>query len=128
MKNTTKMEPEEIYNGFNDLFLHPYFLAVYGVIAYFTLKWSFAKNPYDDPEEKKKFSFKVWWGGQYDNLIVTIIFVPLVIIFDEEVVYLIKRIFDYEIQTNNFVYLLSGPVVDGIYLGLSEIKSRFRKK
>ena len=117
------METEEFYTNVYELVTtHPHFLAMYGVVAYFILLWSLSKDKYDHDE--KKFCFKKWWSKNYDNFLVTMVIVPLVIIYDEEVVSIIKRIFDYEIQTNSFVYILSCPIVDLLYSAVNKLRRK----
>jgi hypothetical protein len=92
---------------------HEYLMAFYGVIVYYAIVWSLAKNAC----EKKgvKFNFKKWKQATKDNLIVTILIVPLVIIFDDEIVYLYNEFAEDDIVMGKWIYLMAGPLTDLIF-------------
>lgn len=92
---------------------HEYFLAVYGVLLYYVILWSIEKDKTD--ELGKRFDFKKWKSATKDNFIVTLMIVPLIIIFDDEIAGLLNEYLEKDIHFGNMVYLMAGPVTGIIY-------------
>ena len=96
-----------------DVFTHEYFMAFYGVIVYYAIVWSLAKNA----AERKgiKFDWKKWKKDTKDNFIVTLLVVPLVIIFDDEIIYLYNNFAEKDLQMGKYIYILAGPLTDLLF-------------
>ena len=87
---------------------HEFLLVVYGVILYFSIYYSLAKDKFNAKD--KSFRFFHWLRQHSDNIWVTFLTGMLIIIFDDEIV----EMLDIE-QTNKFhtlIYLGSGPISD----------------
>lgn len=95
------------------IFTHEYFMAFYGVLVYYAIVWSLAKNAAE--KKKVKFNFKKWRLSITDNVIVTLLIVPIVIIFDDEIVYLYNQFAEQDIVLGKWIYLMAGVLTDLIF-------------
>lgn len=115
-----------------ELFANDYFLIFYGLIFYYVILWSRAKNKkskalkarlslcdskaerslvYDD--EQYKFSFREWISDNKDEMIVAGMASLLLIGFDQLAADFIKQKYDFEL--GKAVFLLGGIGGDLLY-------------
>jgi len=74
---------------------------------------------------RKKFTFKKWFDDNYDDMLVTLMVVPLVIIFDDETVIIYNSIFEKDIEgIGALVYIMAGPITNLLYLGIKRLRTR----
>lgn len=99
---------------------HEYLLAVYGVVVYFAILFSLSKDKYDSAH--KRFKFKEWWRRHNDNLLVTLMIVPLVVVFDDEIIGLVNAHTEKDIQMGRMVYLLAGPITNLLYKAITKLR------
>ena len=59
------------------MFDNPYTTAVYGWIFFNFLMLGFSKDEKD--EKKKYFDFKIWWRYHWDNVIITLLAIPIIV-------------------------------------------------
>ena len=100
---------------------HEYLLSVYGVLVWYAIMFSMSKDKYD--KEAKKFKFRKWWSSNNDNVFVTILFSPLTVIFDDEIVSIYNRMATDPLEgVNNLVYISAGPLVSLIFMGIKKLR------
>ena len=92
---------------------HPFFMSFYGIILWFTLLWSIAKNKADKAGEK--FSGKEWRTRNYDDFIVAILVGFAVVAFDDEVLAAYNHWQETDYHMQPYYYLASGPIAHGLY-------------
>jgi hypothetical protein len=102
------------------IFTHEYFMAFYGVFVYYAIIWSLAKNKAE--RAKQKFNWKKWKTETKDNFIVTLLIVPLVIIFDDEIVMLYNNFMEKDIVMGKYIYIMAGPLTDFIFRGVQKLR------
>ena len=105
----------------SNVFTHEYFMAFYGVVVYYAILWSLAKNKAE--KAKQKFIWKKWKDEVKDNFIVTLLIVPLVIIFDDEIVMIYNNFAEKDIAMGKYIYIMAGPLTDLLF----RIVQKFRK-
>lgn len=97
----------------NKVVLHHFWLVLYGIIGWWLILWSIAKSRHDN--KNGRFVFKHWWRKYYDEFVVTLFVGLSFIIFDDEIKELIKDITDYDLEYQEYHYLLAAPVTDIFY-------------
>ena len=116
---------------FDHLFDQKMFLIFYGLIAYYVVLWSIARNGkkkqldarlklcdnkaeralvHDD--EQYKFRFKEWFSDQKDEMIVAGFFSGLLIEFDDVAIEVINNQLDKDITPGDWIYLCGGIIAD----------------
>lgn len=116
---------------FEALFDQKIFLIFYGLIAYYLVLWSIARNGkkkerdarlklcdskaeraivYADPQYK--FVFKEWISDQKDEMIVAGFFSAALIEFDDFAIDMINRQLDQPIAPGDWIYLCGGITAD----------------
>jgi hypothetical protein len=76
-------------------------------------------------QRKRKFTFKAWFDEHYDDMLVTLMVVPLVIIFDDETVIVYNSIFEKDIEgIGALVYIMAGPITNLLYLGVKKLRTQ----
>lgn len=116
---------------FTSLFDQKIFLIFYGLVGYYVVLWSIARNSkkklldtrlkacegkaeralvYADPEYQ--FKFKEWLSDQKDEMIVAGFFAAALIEFDELAIEMINRYFEQDITPGNWIYLCGGIIAD----------------
>jgi len=105
--------------------MHEFVLAVYGAVLYYVVVWSMSRNRIQKENElngtRKKFKFKVWFNNHYDEMFVTLGIVPLVVIFDDEIIHLYNNTMEHDIKgIGRLVYLSSGPLTNLVYSGIKK--------
>ena len=106
---------------------HEYLLAVYGVLVWYAILFSMQKDKVDKSE--KKISFRKiltsWWAKNNDNVFVTMLFAPLTVIFDDEILAVYNQMSDDPLEgVNNLVYISAGPLVSVIFIGIKKLLSK----
>ncbi len=84
--------------------------ALYGVIAYSWLHFMWTKDGYD--EGRKRFSFKKYAQRTWDNWVWTILFIPIVAVYAEQIFYYFMKAYEKTWLFNNAVYL-GGVLLSG---------------
>lgn len=87
---------------------NPYFLALYGLVAYTLIEWSIAKDRYDD--KHRKFNFKRYVRERYDNWVVTLILTPIIAWFGPELLNGTGRYLDMTVTWSDAMYLCVGAL------------------
>lgn len=89
------------------LLTHPYLLGIYGALLFWIASWSIARSKESWQGIK---SFRKWGHDNIDEIIVTFAVVPLVVIFDDEILNLYSRYQNIENvqEFHKMVYLSSG--------------------
>lgn len=105
----------------DDLFGHVYFLALYGVLTWYAAIYSYEASR---PENKRKKNyFKAWRNEHIDDIIVTILICPLLIIFDEEAIFVASKFFNIELSFSPIVYIMAGPFTHIVFWSYKKIRS-----
>ena len=127
-----------------ELFASNIFLVFYGVIFYYVILWSMAKNKKSkelqarlkladskamravvvaDPQYR--FHMKEWFDDNLDEMVISVMSSMLLISFDTLFADLINRKFfaDDPIELGKAVYLLGGVVGDMIYRAISKMRN-----
>lgn len=88
----------------NDIIFHPYFLAVYGVLLWQVEQWMVSK-----------LSVKEFWGKAHRNIGRSLVWVGLVIVFDDEILgkYNQWAAVDY-VEMPLYMYTVAGFFIDFI--------------
>lgn len=89
----------------NSILLHPYFLAVYGVLLWQVEQWYSSKK-----------SFKDFWKESYRNVGRSLIWVGLIIVFDDELLskYNQWAAVDIKLDEHRYFYTIAGFFIDVI--------------
>jgi hypothetical protein len=114
------------------VFEHEFFLAWYGAVFYYVIVWSMARNSVHEynknlepGQKRQKFTFKAWFDEHYDDMLVTLMVIPLVIIFDDESIVLYNSIFEKDIENlGALVYIMAGPLTNLLYLGVKKLRDK----
>ena len=101
----------------NDIIGHVYFLTIYGVFVYYAILFRIWKT------RNKKGRLKEWFITAMPGFIATLIVAPLVVIMDEEIVYLLNRWFKWELTFGAWIYVMSGPLTDLFTRGVLKLSS-----
>ena len=125
-----------------NLFDQKIFLILFGLIFYYVILWSMARNSkskqlkarlelsesktetalvYQDP--KYKFDFKDWFHHQKDELVVAFFASLLLIEFDDVAIELINNQLEKDITAGNWIYLTGGVIGDLLYRVVAKIRS-----
>ncbi len=97
-----------------------YLLALYGWIFFNVLLLGLEKDKVDD--KRKPFNFQVWWKYHWDNILITLLAVPVVVEFTDDLWKLI--VIDWigkEIAYNRLSLLGAVPLVQLIYYLIRKI-------
>ena len=127
-----------------ELFASNVFLVFYGVIFYYVILWSMAKNKkgkemrarMDLAESKQmkalvaadpqyQFHFKEWAHDNFDEMVISVMSSMLLISFDTLLVDLINRKYvpDDPIELGKAIYLCGGVIGDMIYRAISKMRN-----
>ncbi len=89
---------------------HPFFMVVFGIAFWFTFLWSLKRNRL----KKEKVSF---WHDQKDEILVTLMFGFMFLVWDDEIIQAYYDATDREghPELKIYYYLLVGPAVDRLY-------------
>ena len=87
---------------------HEFLLVCYGIILYFSIYYSMAKDKFNAKD--KSFRFFYWLRLHSDNIWVTFLVGLLIIVFDDEIVDLIQV--EAVDKFHTLIYLGSGPLSD----------------
>lgn len=124
-----------------DLFQQKLFFIAFGLVFYYVLLWSFARNKkkklldarlalcdskaeralvYDD--DQYKFNFSEWIHDQKDEMIVALLSALLLIEFDDVALDVINANLANPVEAGNWIYLCGGVVGDLLYRGLLKMR------
>jgi len=89
---------------------HPFFMVIFGIIFWFLFLWSLKRN-------KLKEQNINFWHDQKDEMLVTLMFGFMFLVWDDEI---IQAYYDATDKTGDpemkiYYYLLVGPAVDRLY-------------
>ena len=89
---------------------HPFFMVFFGTIFWFIFLWSMKRNKY----REKNINF---WQDQKDEMIVTLMFGFMFLVWDDEIIQAYYDLTDREgsPELKVYYYLLVGPAVDRLY-------------
>lgn len=96
-----------------------YFIAFYGLLAYNIIEWSVKKDRYDNVN--KKLNFKKYALDHYDNWIVTLMLMPVIVWFGPDLLNLINQMLRKEFQWTDAMYLGVGGLAQAINIALRRI-------
>ena len=97
-----------------ELFLNKYFLAFYGVILYEIVNFSITKDYLES--KKKPFNIKIYFDKRWDNILVLLLFAPIVAMHAKDMVALVSFYFNIKtIEFKSYWYLGVGILVRMFY-------------
>ena len=100
------------------VFTHEYFLVFYGLIIWHLIRW-YRAHQKAEKDDHFDFDFRDWAKREKNDIIISLAFAPLVIVFDDEVLMLINKIKDtgfYEME--KWMYPLSGFIINRLVVWL----------
>ena len=130
------------------LFEQKIFLIAFGLMLYYVIIWSMARNKAGnkakiakdvalehaetkeqrdainaDPQYKHPLNFKEWFHDQKDEMLVAALSSLLLIEFDDVVIELIEQKFNFTVDSSsNWIYLAGGVLGDLLYRTISKIR------
>ena len=96
---------------------HEYFLAFYGVIVYYAIIYKIWKHT------NKNGTWKAFRKYAASGFLSTIAVAFTIIILDDETVYLINMFTGKTFQFGDWVYMSSGPLLDGLVRIIIKLRS-----
>ena len=96
---------------------HEFFLAMYGVLVWYAGVYAL------DKKANKRLTFTKWRKDNNANIFLTVLLAPLVIIFDDEAIFLINHLTGGNYEMNEFVYVCAGPITSGVYKLMTRLKT-----
>ena len=91
----------------------PWLWALFGVILYNYLVFNLAKDELDD--SKQTFSFRRYAKAKWDNWVWSILLVPVIVIYGDQLWYYVMAYFEKDWQFYDVLYLLAGVLAEGLY-------------
>lgn len=93
---------------------HEYFIAVYGVILFYTGYLLISRSVFKPSKQYSEWSFKKWKSDNKVGFVAMLVFAPLVIIMDDEMLDVYNWYFKGEDvlpaeKLGDIVYLMAGP-------------------
>ena len=123
-----------------NLFEQKVFLIFYGLLGYYLILWSIARNKVsrakkamlkvsDNPAEtdlilkdkRYHFNFKEWYNDQKDEMLVALFFSLLLIEFDDVALDIINKNISTPMEAGNWIYLCGGIMGDLLYRGYQKM-------
>ena len=106
-----------------DVVLHHFWLSVYGLLFWFTLVWGIDKTRAES--KGNRLLFFRWWNFQSDDIIIAIMMAFGFLAFDDEILVIWQKYYPDNAPKEfySFIYLLVGPISDGLYKIITKIKS-----
>jgi hypothetical protein len=96
------------------LFVNKYFLAFYGVILYEIVNFSIAKDYAEF--QKNKFDIKIYFNRRWDNILVLLLFAPVIAMHAQDMVAIVSFYFNVKtIEFKTYWYLGVGILVRMLY-------------
>ena len=100
---------------------NPYIIALYGWFLFNAVTLGLSKDELDD--QKKYFNFKIWWRFQWDNVLITFLFIPVVVTFTNDLWrIIIQGWFDKDWAYSDLALLGTVPLTQGIYFLIKKFK------
>jgi len=118
-------------DGFLDILSNKFFVTYYAVLVWFAFILVIEKQPSDE----KNGDFKVKWflDKYWDNMLLTTLFAPLVVIYDEEGFLLAKLAiskwtdFQQGSVFHDLIYITAGFQVSIIIIGIKKLREWAKK-
>jgi hypothetical protein len=104
---------------FESVIKHEYFLVLYGVILYFTVLYSI-----DTSRLGKRFTWKNFKAQYKDEFILAMMFAPLMVAFDDEMLGWYNNVFEKDIEFGKWFYLMAGPLVTLIVKAVKKFRGK----
>ena len=98
----------------------PWLWAVFGVILYNYLSFNLHKDELDD--SGKQFSFKTYRKGRWDNWVWSILCVPVIVVYGDQLWYYTMAYFEKDWKFYDVIYLGAGVLAEGLYYILKKFK------
>lgn len=95
---------------------HEFFLAMYGVVTWYAAIYAI------DKKHNKKLTFAKFRADNNANIFLTVLLAPLVIIFDDEALFILNSFTGGSLEMNEFVYVCAGPITSGVYKLITRFK------
>lgn len=92
--------------------------AFFGVILYNFLSFVIEKDKSDD--EYKRFSLKAYTKQRWDNWILSLLCVPVVVVYGDQLWYYVMQYFEKDWEFLSVLYLLTGAVAELFYFLLKK--------
>lgn len=112
----TTMTIESSSDFIVEIITHEFFLAMYGVLVWYSGVYAL------DKKHRKNLTFKKWRTENNANIFLTVLLAPLVIIFDDEAIFALNHLTGGSYEMNEFIYVCAGPVTSGFYKLITRIK------
>jgi hypothetical protein len=94
--------------------------AVLGVVIYEAAFFVMATDELDGT--KKRFNYKKYKDDNWPNWFFALLCVPITVVFGEQIWYYLMNHLGKDWVFMDVLFLLSGPLADGIFWGLKKIK------
>lgn len=94
--------------------------AIFGVIVYNYLLFSFTKDKTDGTS--KKFNWNSYKSNRWNNWILSFMMVPIIVIYAEQIWYYIMQWQKLDLEFYDVLFLGSGVLAEGLYFVLKKIK------
>jgi hypothetical protein len=102
---------ETVVQYFLAVFTHEYFLLLYGLFLWHLIRWYRASSTRE--KGSRKFSNKKWWLGEKNDVLISLAFAPLIIVFDDEILEFYNAQFEHKFENiEKWMYLLGGFIID----------------
>ena len=95
--------------------------ALYGIVAYNWLAFSFTKDGFDNT--RKKFSFNVYIKNRWDNWVWSLLCVPIIVVYGDQLFYYLMEYFEKDWEFLDVVYLFAGALAELLYLIFKKMKN-----
>lgn len=96
----------------------PWAWALFGVVLYNYLVFNLAKDELDD--SRKKFVFKRYAKAKWDNWVWSILLVPVIVIYGDQLWYYAMAYFEKDWEFYDVLYLGAGVLAEGLYYVLKK--------
>ena len=98
-----------------------WFWAIFGVFAYEFAFFTMATDELDGT--KKRFPFKQYYNDNRVNWVFAFICVPIIVFYGQQVWYYVMQWRELDWEFMDVLFLLSGLLAGGIFLGLKKLKN-----
>lgn len=106
--------------GWLEIAQNKYLVAFYAVIVWYAFHFVIHK----DKQDEKNGSFKIsrWWKKIWDNVLLTFLVAPFVVLFDAEILWLFNSYHGDEdfSSVSKLVYISAGPLVSIIIIAIKK--------
>ena len=95
--------------------------ALFGVFLYNWLAFTIEKDKFD--KDNKPFEFRDYSSKRWDNWIWSLLCVPLIVVYGEQLWYYVMEYFEKDWKFLDVLYLTAGVVAEGLYWLLKKMLS-----